>query len=384
MAAISLLSLIIASCTLCITAKSMLNHVIYVDPKNGTTGVNCWTGGLELPCQNLEIALEGAKQMKDSAIMTLSPTPVRVSTSIERVEKSNNCPTWMNFNLTSGQCECGKSIHGIVRCNATLNKVSVLDCYLMTFDEESGQVILGRSFYGCIRDRHAQDGDDVYCNVPSNKTHINKKMCGLFNREGRLCGSCRRGYSPLVYSYKLNCTRCSEAESRKNWFKAAAVAFIPLTLLYVFSLLLNFNANSPSLHGFVLLAQLFSAPTNLRVIVSQLYDYPLLYRLVEGVLITMYSIWSLDFFRILYPDICLRVTTLQALFLEYSVAIYPPILILFTYFASILHSRGCRLVIWAWKPFQMCLIQSYRQRTMTSLFNVPSIRSPISVPRALS
>ena len=32
-------------------------------------------------------------------------------------------------------------------------------------------------------------------------------------------------------------------------------------------------------------------------------------------------------------------------------------LILLTYFASKLHSRGFRIVIWAWKPFQLCLMK---------------------------
>ena len=54
--------------------KFSQNLVIYVDSMNGTMDINCWTSGLEQPCQNLEIALEGAKQIKDSAIMTLQPT----------------------------------------------------------------------------------------------------------------------------------------------------------------------------------------------------------------------------------------------------------------------------------------------------------------------
>ena len=32
-------------------------------------------------------------------------------------------------------------------------------------------------------------------------------------------------------------------------------------------------------------------------------------------------------------------------------------LILLTYFASKLHSQGFRIVIWAWKPFQLCLMK---------------------------
>ena len=352
-----LMTVTVVSCTS--ANKSNQDYVIYVDPMNGTTDINCWTSGLEQPCQNLEIALEGAKQIKDSAIILLHPISIQPSKPLNDVEKVNNtdnCLTWMNFNATSDRCECGTSINGVVRCNDTLQEVSILDCYLMTFDDELDQVIVGRSFYGC-NPGPADREDLVYYKVPNNKTQINDIMCNHnhFNRKGRLCGKCKENYHPLVYSYNLSCIQCSEVESRKNWFKAAAVAFIPLTLLYAFAMLLNFNANSPSLHGFVLLAQLLSTPTGLRLAVSQQHCSPLIYRVAEGALITLFSIWSLDFFRILYPDICLRVTTLQVLFLEYLVAIYPPMLILLTYFASKLHSQGFRIVIWAWKPFQLCL-----------------------------
>ena len=68
---------------------------------NGTTDINCWTSGLEQPCQNLEIALEGAKQIKDSAIILLHPISIQPSKPLNNVEKVNdtdNCPTWMSFN----------------------------------------------------------------------------------------------------------------------------------------------------------------------------------------------------------------------------------------------------------------------------------------------
>ena len=156
MAFIPFLLLLITVIVIGTANKSSQSLIIYVDPmiQNGTTDINCWTSGLEQPCQNLEIALEGAKQIKDSATMTLQPTSIQSSkpcNNVEKVNDTDNCPTWMNFNVASDRCECGKSIHGIVRCNDTLNEVSILDCYLMTFDDELGQVIVGRSFYGCRR-----------------------------------------------------------------------------------------------------------------------------------------------------------------------------------------------------------------------------------------
>ena len=160
----------------------------------------------------------------------------------------------------------------------------------------------------------------------------------------------------MVYSYKLTCIQCPNSESQRNWVKFIAVAFIPLTLLYVFAVLLNFNVNSPSLHGFVLAAQLLSSPANARVVIS-VWRYSLIVDYMVNVSVSLYAIWSLDFFRSLYPDMCVNVTTLQALSLEYIVAVYPLFLIMVTCVASKLHSRGCKVVIWVWKPFQMCLLK---------------------------
>ena len=54
----------------------------------------------------------------------------------------------------------------------------------MTLDDELGQVIVGRSFYGCGRGATNQE-DKIYYKVP-NKTQINDIMYNYFNREGRL------------------------------------------------------------------------------------------------------------------------------------------------------------------------------------------------------
>ena len=352
-----LLFLVVAFC------PSQQEEVIYVDPERGTTDMRCWTGGRRLPCKTIEIALNGAKQIKDSAIMTLNPTKPSGKNEVEIVEKNHegdaaiiDCPTWMNYNSTSNSCECGDSLDDIVICNATWKVVLVLDCYQMTYDINLKQEIVGKSFYGCMIENEAESAYNVYHKVPINKYSINDGMCSEFNREGRLCGKCKENYTNFAYSYNLSCSLCTDVENRKNWYKALAVGFIPITLTYLLAVLLNFNANSPSLHSFVFVAQMMSTQVNVRILMRK-ENRIVIPASILNLLISLYSLWSLDFFRSMYPDICLKLTTLQTLSLEYTIAVYPPVLMLLTCIFAKLHSSGYRVVIWAWKPFQLCLLR---------------------------
>ena len=76
---------------------------------------------------------------------------------------------------------------------------------------------------------------------------------------------------------------------------------------------------------------------------------------------TLYSYWNLDFFRSVLPNICLNVTPLQALALEYLIALYPFVLIISSYLILVLYDRKCPFLVYAWKPFKM--LQAKVQRS---------------------
>ena len=73
------------------------------------------------------------------------------------------------------------------------------------------------------------------------------------------------------------------------------------------------------------------------------------------ILATLYGIWNLDFFRTLYPDICMRLTTLQVISLDYIIAIYPLLLILITFMLFKLQSCGCKIILCVCYPLHKCL-----------------------------
>ena len=59
-------------------------------------------------------------------------------------------------------------------------------------------------------------------------------------------------------------------------------------------------------------------------------------------------------------NICLNISTLQTLMLDYAIAIYPLLLVITTYALVELHARDCRLVILLWRPFHRCCARFYR------------------------
>ena len=278
---------------------------------------------------------------------------------VECIDSANgnasiSCPTWTYRVNESSQCVCGVNLTGAVICDPSSRQVKVHGCHMITFDPASNQTYAGYSFYGCVK--YFSKPSTVYFPVTSNALQVNFEMCDKFKRDGLFCGACKENYYPLVYSYKLKCKECSDQEIRQSIFIFVVVTFIPVSMFYVIVLLFKFNANSPSLHGFILLAQMLTQTSSMKILYTKFGSSHHLEKDVVIVFETLYSIWNLNFFRAFTPDICLRVSTLNALLLEYVVAFYPMLLIMITYIATELHSRGFKIITVLWRPFLLCSI----------------------------
>ena len=326
--------------------------VIYVDMKNGTLDSSCWRRGLDLPCGSLELAIAGARKHNS----TIDVLPFEVSAQ-EVQPSSSSCPPWFFPDPSSNDtCRCGESIHGAVKCNETLQESAILDCYCMTYNESTG-VVAGPCFYNCENIPKGED-DMLYHPLPHRVEELNSAMCGHFHRGGQLCGSCEEGYSPLVYSYDLQCFNCTD--SHYNWVKYVTAAFVPLTVFFIIILCCRVSATSPQLYAFVTFSQTIAISANLRIILAAIANYPNVGRLVR-IIAALYGIWNLDFFRALIPHICLELNTLQALALDYAIACYPLLLIVVSYVLIELHARNFKILVYFWRPFRRVLIHFRKQ-----------------------
>ena len=252
-------------------------------------------------------------------------------------------------------CECGNTLGNKVRCNNATKEVEILDCYCMTYSEENRSPVFGQCLYGCSH-------KSSYHPLPSNISQLNEKVCGWLNREGQLCGRCKDGFAPAVYSYTLSCVECKDYHY--NWVKYAVISLLPLTIFFFVVTLSGIKLLSGTWFGLILICQILSTPLLMRVFV--LHPNTFHYTLV--IFSVPYGVSNLDFFRLLYPPFCLHphMSTIQALALDYILGIYPLALIVITYFLVVLHDYNVRVLLWLWKPFHYCSVRFRRNWNIKS------------------
>ena len=248
-------------------------------------------------------------------------------------------------------CQCGSSVGGLVKCDSHSFDVQVLTCYCMThYQKDSNITVVGACMYACHQPRGSDYHSPLHCNEP--------------DRDGQLCGSCKKGFSPPVYSYVWHCVNSSISSGYvQHWIKYIIVAYVPLTVFFLVVTVFHISAPSPSMNAFVLVSQLITAPVQMRVLTDELKDDPQLVQTGVRTLASLYGVWNLDFFRLVYSPFSLHsgINTLQVLALDYAVAAYPLFLIVATYILVELHDNNFRIIVWLWKPFHYCFACYRRQ-----------------------
>ena len=268
--------------------------------------------------------------------------------------ENTTCATW-HTPSNSSSCECGSSLGGIVECDSSSGKVSLLRCYCMTFSDNGSMLVVGRCLYGCVGRKYAIS----YYPLPSNTSQLNE-LCSRYHREGQLCGRCEEGFALPVYSYNFSCVSCSN-HSASNWMKYLAVSFLPTTLFFIIIVTCRVRVTSGVMNAFISLGQIISLPA-----ITRTYSLALESHYGSGstvfhtaaVCFTFYSMWNLDYFRALYPPFCLHpgTTVLQIFALDYVIAVYPLVLLVVVYLLVKLYDSNFKIIICLWRPFHRCFV----------------------------
>ncbi len=262
--------------------------------------------------------------------------------SCESCDNRLSCPSW-SYCSKNSTCECYDRNY-VVLCSEDMKKGGLLQCYCMTWNENTNDTEEGNCLYNCKNyDRNDFSLNGAYTTIPRNLTNLNAQMCGRLNRTGTLCSKCVDGMHMRAYSYDMSCTTCSGGWV--NILKYILVAFVPLTVFYLIILLCRINIPSSKLQGFVLACQMTIFPMLLRVFVTAyvMEKKPITYTIFQTFGI-IFGIWSLDFFRLLDLDICFRIAPLTVISLDLIVALYPFILILVTWLIILLHHHNFKAV----------------------------------------
>ena len=248
------------------------------------------------------------------------------------IAQAEECPLWtVASNVTEG-CECAQSDQQIVKCNTSPYSVSVRIFHCMTADSDVNPVVVPCLYNG--NNSIAEPQIDFYTNVynkisTNSSTNINTEVCGPYKREGLMCGECVKDFGLPVYSYNLACVKC--VHYKYNWLKYIAAAYVPLTVFYLAIITFKISANSGLLVGCVTVSQMMATYNLIQAHISIKF-HSANYHIIK-IIIGLYSIWNLDFFRSIYPPFCLHpnMSALGVLSLDYLVAIYPMVAVVLTY-----------------------------------------------------
>ena len=274
---------------------------------------------------------------------------VQSSFSEVRVVGQDECRPWQFRSGVSGKCKCAKSLQNLVLCQNDPYNLELFACFCMSYKNKTGQYLVGSCQYTCQRAK------GYYFDITANgSAEMNRLICDrYYHRQGQLCGSCKPGYAPPVYSYSLNCVKCSGS----HWMKYIAVSLVPLTILYIVIIVLRLSVTSPMLNGLIIFLQLALSPPHQRIIASSEV------KIYIQVVVSLYGIWNLDFFRLVYTPFCLRpnVHTLKVLALDYLVAVYPIVLICLSYLLVSLYDHNVRIIFCLFKPIVSLFIRFRRQ-----------------------
>ena len=270
--------------------------------------------------------------------------------------RRNECPTWtLPAENGSHLCLCGDSLSGVVRCNPHTLNVSIQNGYCITHDHTHHITYTARCPYGLT----IHSNQDYYTVLPHNVSKLNSAMCDPLHRQGRVCGRCKPGYGPAVFSVNLKCYRCSG--SYHGWGLYLFLELFPVTLLFLLIVFLRFDATSGSMNCFLLLSQLAVAVYQYT---SQEGSYPFgqsSESLIKTLLV-LYGFWNLDFFRPLVPPFCVsqNITGLHANAMLYIAVIHLLLLTALAYLLIELHARNYRIIIWLWRPFHKYYVKMHR------------------------
>ena len=237
----------------------------------------------------------------------------------------------------------------MIACDEATGRAAVSNCHCVTYDNVTKETQVGSCYYNCDNTTHNTLYDRVYHSLPIDPFELTANVCGRFNRIGTLCGQCAPGLSPFVLSYNLSCIECPDGN--KNWWKFILAGFGPLTFFYLLIVVFNINVTSSHLRGVVLFSQMLTMPTLTRILFLAFVTRPD-FLITLKIALPLFSVWNLDLFCTIIPGIYLNMSTLEALALDYAVAVYPIFLIILTYALIELYDRDIGFLVYMWRPFR--------------------------------
>lgn len=181
--------------------------------------------------------------------------------------------------------------------------------------------------------------------IDTSYERLDYNQCLFLNRAGPLCGECREGFSTAVNSFDYKCVLCNRNDNETNFvgnvFTYLALSYLPYVFVFIAVTYFDIRVMSGPLVGFILYAQMIgSGVVDLTVNSVPYIDTENVPRTIQRAYRIAYGFFNLNSLSEVINPFCVRenFTALDAISLDYGVALFP-LLPIFTVFFMVRFSN---------------------------------------------
>ena len=276
------------------------------------------------------------------------------------VASGHHCPLGFEPDCSGNEvrkCKCRNDLSSFIKCDEEKQQLHLQIGYCMwTYNDTNMTVVIAECPY-----IHPSARNSSMFPLPPNMTasEVNSYMCGEMNRTGRLCGRCKNGTGPSMFSPDLKCVKC--LDSSYGWAVYLAAEFIPVTVFVLLVILFRIRLCADYINALVFFCNITSAGL-LSYRPGYVY-HSNLERNAASILLSVYDIINLKFFQNFFPPLCIseELTSLEVIALRYLVALYPLLLIVVIFALVCLYDRNFKPLVLVWRPFS-AIISCFRKQ----------------------
>ena len=264
------------------------------------------------------------------------------------------CPPGFIFNESTKSCICSqhKNIKQLLLCQQEAYMAYILVGFCASRENGSTEMLVTRCPF-------AAHNIQTFTFLNQSPITGQSTFCSELNRKGMLCGKCIDNHGVSVFSDTFDCIKCNGTQLQ-YFAEYIATELLPTTVFFMFVLYFHIAITTGPANGFIFFSQVVAMPIQVLFVKYGLMilfssnteiDGRYLSQIMSHAIIDPYCIWNLDFFRIFQLDICFstKFRVIDTLSLRYISALYPLLLLCFTYVMIELQARNVRFIVWLWK-----------------------------------
>ena len=257
-----------------------------------------------------------------------SSIPLQLDTVSERVWEMNinvelqPCPP--GFKFVNEICVCAGHYIRAVTCDSVKFQANISE------NSWIGKVPATNTHY------FASFCPPYYCTseptlLPNKSSEIEGVICGANNRQGIVCGECKKDFGVAINSPKFECVDCSE-NLASNIAAYIASVYVPLVLLFSAIIVFNIRLTSGPANAFILYSQviagLFDLDADGQILISSTVGNRTA-KILDDAYRVVYGVFNLQFVDRFIPPLCVgKLGTLDVFMSEYAVALSPLVMII--------------------------------------------------------